>query len=54
MQIAVEKFSEATIGYRQDKEAAQRWARLFSTPYFLVSAVSFCSLSFFLTDRHFC
>ncbi|XP_039123843.1 glycerol-3-phosphate dehydrogenase [NAD(+)] isoform X1 [Dioscorea cayenensis subsp. rotundata] len=38
-EIAVEKFSEATIGYRQDKEAAQRWARLFSTPYFLVSAV---------------
>ncbi|RWW13686.1 hypothetical protein BHE74_00026121 [Ensete ventricosum] len=35
--IAVEKFSEATIGYRQDKEFAQRWARLFCTPYFLVS-----------------
>ncbi|URE40801.1 NAD-dependent glycerol-3-phosphate dehydrogenase C-terminus [Musa troglodytarum] len=37
--IAVEKFSEATIGYRQDKEVAQRWARLFCTPYFLVSVV---------------
>ncbi|URE40798.1 NAD-dependent glycerol-3-phosphate dehydrogenase C-terminus [Musa troglodytarum] len=39
MEIAVEKFSEATIGYRQDKEVAQRWARLFCTPYFLVSVV---------------
>lgn len=39
-QIAVEKFSEATIGYRQDKEVAQTWARLFCTPYFLVSVVS--------------
>uniref|UniRef100_A0A6I9QPZ1 Glycerol-3-phosphate dehydrogenase [NAD(+)] n=2 Tax=Elaeis guineensis var. tenera TaxID=51953 RepID=A0A6I9QPZ1_ELAGV len=38
-EIAVEKFSEATVGYRQDKEVAQRWARLFSTPYFLVSIV---------------
>ncbi|XP_064954899.1 glycerol-3-phosphate dehydrogenase [NAD(+)]-like [Musa acuminata AAA Group] len=38
-EIAVEKFSEATIGYRQDKEVAQRWARLFCTPYFLVSVV---------------
>ncbi|XP_044978620.1 glycerol-3-phosphate dehydrogenase [NAD(+)] isoform X2 [Hordeum vulgare subsp. vulgare] len=39
MQIAVEKFSEATIGYRKDKEAANRWAKLFTTPYFLVSVV---------------
>lgn len=38
-EIAVEKFSEATIGYRQDKDIAQTWARLFTTPYFLVSAV---------------
>ncbi|CAD5166448.1 unnamed protein product [Musa acuminata subsp. malaccensis] len=38
-EIAVEKFSEATIGYKQDKEVAQRWARLFCTPYFLVSVV---------------
>ncbi|OVA17620.1 Glycerol-3-phosphate dehydrogenase [Macleaya cordata] len=38
-EIAVEKFSEATIGYREDEEVAQRWVRLFSTPYFLVSAV---------------
>ncbi|XP_062232319.1 glycerol-3-phosphate dehydrogenase [NAD(+)]-like isoform X2 [Phragmites australis] len=37
MQIAVEKFSEATIGYRKDKEVATRWAKLFTTPYFLVS-----------------
>ncbi|XP_044359853.1 glycerol-3-phosphate dehydrogenase [NAD(+)] isoform X1 [Triticum aestivum] len=39
MQIAVEKFSEATIGYREDKEAANRWAKLFTTPYFLVAIV---------------
>ncbi|TVU37036.1 hypothetical protein EJB05_19019 [Eragrostis curvula] len=39
MEIAVEKFSEATIGYRKDKEAATRWAKLFTTPYFLVSVV---------------
>ncbi|XP_020082751.1 glycerol-3-phosphate dehydrogenase [NAD(+)]-like [Ananas comosus] len=38
-EIAVEKFSEATVGYRQDKEVAQRWARLFGTSYFLVSVV---------------
>ncbi|THU46155.1 hypothetical protein C4D60_Mb09t01970 [Musa balbisiana] len=38
--IAVEKFSEATIGYRQDKEVAQTWARLFCTPYFLVSVAA--------------
>ncbi|OEL12874.1 hypothetical protein BAE44_0026112, partial [Dichanthelium oligosanthes] len=37
MEIAVEKFSEATIGYRKDKEVATRWAKLFTTPYFLVS-----------------
>lgn len=36
-EIAVEKFSEATIGYRKDKEVANRWAKLFTTPYFLVS-----------------
>ncbi|CDJ26518.1 unnamed protein product [Triticum aestivum] len=39
MEIAVEKFSEATIGYREDKEAANRWAKLFTTPYFLVAIV---------------
>jgi hypothetical protein len=33
--------SEATIGYREDKEVANRWAQLFATPYFLVSIVSF-------------
>jgi hypothetical protein len=40
VQIAVEKFSEATIGYRKDKEVTSRWAKLFTTPYFLVSVVS--------------
>ncbi|KAH0467068.1 hypothetical protein IEQ34_004306 [Dendrobium chrysotoxum] len=37
--IAFEKFSEATIGYKHSKEVAQRWAKLFSQSYFLVSAV---------------
>ncbi|KAG0461142.1 hypothetical protein HPP92_021439 [Vanilla planifolia] len=37
--IAVEKFSEATIGYKHSKEVAERWVKLFSQPYFLVSAV---------------
>ena len=36
----MEKFSEATVGYRQNKEAAERWVQLFSTPYFIVTAVS--------------
>lgn len=40
MQIAVEKFSEATVGYRDNKEIADKWVCLFNTPYFLVSAVS--------------
>ncbi|CAA6659603.1 unnamed protein product [Spirodela intermedia] len=38
-EIAVEKFCEATVGHKGDKEMAQRWVQLFSTPYFLVSAV---------------
>ncbi|KAG0450031.1 hypothetical protein HPP92_026962 [Vanilla planifolia] len=38
-EIAVEKFSEATIGYKHSKEVAERWVKLFSQPYFLVSAV---------------
>ncbi|KAL0924434.1 hypothetical protein M5K25_005263 [Dendrobium thyrsiflorum] len=38
-EIAFEKFSEATIGYKHSKEVAQRWAKLFSQSYFLVSAV---------------
>ncbi|KAF9605586.1 hypothetical protein IFM89_017929 [Coptis chinensis] len=38
-EIAVEKFSEATVGYREDREVAQRWVRLFSTSYFHVSPV---------------
>lgn len=40
VQIAVEKFSEATVGYRQNREVAQRWVQLFYTPYFIVTAVS--------------
>lgn len=44
MQIALEKFSEATVGYRKNKESADKWVHLFNTSYFMVSAVSDCSL----------
>ncbi|XP_071711459.1 glycerol-3-phosphate dehydrogenase [NAD(+)] isoform X1 [Rutidosis leptorrhynchoides] len=37
-EIAVEKFSEATVGYRGNREIAENWVQLFSTPYFMVSA----------------
>ena len=40
MQIAVEKFSEATVGYRGNRQIAEKWVQLFSTPYFIVTAVS--------------
>ncbi|CAN8233201.1 unnamed protein product [Cochlearia groenlandica] len=38
-EIAVEKFSEATVGYRGSREIANTWVQLFSTPYFMVTAV---------------
>ncbi|KAL4193545.1 hypothetical protein AMTRI_Chr06g200070 [Amborella trichopoda] len=38
-EIAQEKFSEATVGYREDEETALKWVLLFSTPYFLVTPV---------------
>ncbi|GFP84982.1 glycerol-3-phosphate dehydrogenase [NAD(+)] [Phtheirospermum japonicum] len=40
-EIAMEKFSEATVGYRKDKdkETADKWVQLFNTSYFAVSAV---------------
>ncbi|XP_027154467.1 glycerol-3-phosphate dehydrogenase [NAD(+)] [Coffea eugenioides] len=38
-EIAEEKFSEATVGYRGNKEIADRWVQLFNHPYFIVSAV---------------
>ncbi|XP_028126385.1 glycerol-3-phosphate dehydrogenase [NAD(+)]-like isoform X1 [Camellia sinensis] len=38
-EIAVEKFSEATVGYKENREIAEKWVRLFNTPYFMVSAV---------------
>ncbi|GAV85032.1 NAD_Gly3P_dh_N domain-containing protein/NAD_Gly3P_dh_C domain-containing protein [Cephalotus follicularis] len=38
-EIAVENFSEATIGYRENKEIAEKWVQLFSTPYFIVTPV---------------
>ncbi|KAL0741721.1 hypothetical protein Bca4012_083234 [Brassica carinata] len=34
-EIAVEKFSKATVGYRESREIADRWVQLFSTPYFI-------------------
>ncbi|KFK33089.1 hypothetical protein AALP_AA6G329300 [Arabis alpina] len=36
-EIALEKFSEATVGYRESKEIADTWVQLFSTPYFMVT-----------------
>ncbi|XWS40658.1 hypothetical protein CRYUN_Cryun17cG0014300 [Craigia yunnanensis] len=39
MEIAVEKFSEATVGYRDNREIAEQWVQLFSTPYFMVTPV---------------
>ncbi|XP_019447428.1 PREDICTED: glycerol-3-phosphate dehydrogenase [NAD(+)]-like isoform X2 [Lupinus angustifolius] len=39
-EIAMEKFSEATVGYSQHKEVAERWVQLFTTPYFIVTAVN--------------
>ncbi|KAM2858397.1 hypothetical protein COP2_023941 [Malus domestica] len=38
-EIAVEKFSEATVGYRENKEIAQKWVQLFSTSYFMVTPI---------------
>ncbi|XP_021594720.1 glycerol-3-phosphate dehydrogenase [NAD(+)] isoform X2 [Manihot esculenta] len=38
-EIAVEKFSEATVGYRTNREIAEKWVQLFSTPYFMVTPV---------------
>ncbi|KAL3567830.1 hypothetical protein D5086_030481 [Populus alba] len=38
-EIAVEKFSEATVGYRENREVAKKWVRLFSTLYFVVTPV---------------
>ena len=40
MQIALEQFSEATVGYRKNKEIADKWVKLFNTSYFMVSCVS--------------
>ncbi|KAG4182225.1 hypothetical protein ERO13_A09G031100v2 [Gossypium hirsutum] len=38
-EIAVEKFSEATVGFRDNREIAEQWVKLFSTPYFMVTPV---------------
>ncbi|KAF5479730.1 hypothetical protein F2P56_000527 [Juglans regia] len=39
-EIAMEKFSEATVGYRENRQIADKWVQLFSTPYFLVTAAA--------------
>ncbi|XP_057437410.1 glycerol-3-phosphate dehydrogenase [NAD(+)]-like [Lotus japonicus] len=38
-EIAMEQFSEATVGYSENQEAAETWVQLFNTPYFHVTAV---------------
>ncbi|KAI4339518.1 hypothetical protein MLD38_024457 [Melastoma candidum] len=38
-EIAEGKFSEATVGYRQNRVIAEKWVQLFTTPYFSVSPV---------------
>ncbi|GAB2229685.1 hypothetical protein Droror1_Dr00013936 [Drosera rotundifolia] len=38
-EIAMEQFSEATIGFKESEDVVDRWAGLFSTPYFSVSCV---------------
>ncbi|KAK4426105.1 Glycerol-3-phosphate dehydrogenase [NAD(+)] 1, chloroplastic [Sesamum alatum] len=38
-EIAVGKFSEATVGYRKSKEIADKWVQLFNTSYFAVTPV---------------
>ncbi|XP_018482029.2 glycerol-3-phosphate dehydrogenase [NAD(+)] 1, chloroplastic-like [Raphanus sativus] len=38
-EIAMEKFSEATVGYGGSRDIAEKWVQLFSTPYFMVTPV---------------
>lgn len=38
-EIAEGKFSEATVGYKENREIAEKWVHLFNTPYFVVTAV---------------
>jgi hypothetical protein len=51
-QIAMENFSEATVGYRQNKEAAEKWVQLFNTPYFNVTSVSAKYLFIIVSKLH--
>ncbi|MCO5566450.1 hypothetical protein L7F22_020127 [Adiantum nelumboides] len=39
-EIAQEKFSEATVGYRGEKKVADKWVQVFSKSYFQVTPVS--------------
>ncbi|KAG0565971.1 hypothetical protein KC19_7G027800 [Ceratodon purpureus] len=38
-EVAMEQFSEATVGYRSDTSIAKSWVQAFGTPYFHVAAV---------------
>lgn len=38
-EVAMEQFSEATVGYRSDTSTAKSWVQAFGTPYFHVAAV---------------
>ncbi|MCO5582106.1 hypothetical protein L7F22_035996 [Adiantum nelumboides] len=38
-EIAQEKFSEATVGYRDEKKVADKWVQVFSKSYFQVTPV---------------
>ncbi|XP_010528202.1 PREDICTED: glycerol-3-phosphate dehydrogenase [NAD(+)] 1, chloroplastic-like [Tarenaya hassleriana] len=38
-EIAVGKFSEATVGHRGSIEVADTWVQLFSAPYFMITSV---------------
>ncbi|KAL3683270.1 hypothetical protein R1sor_001292 [Riccia sorocarpa] len=38
-EVAAEKFSEATIGYKDDKQTADKWVKVFGAPYFRVTSI---------------
>lgn len=52
IQIAVEKFSEATVGYRGSREIADTWVQLFNTPYFMVTPVRNLHASLYISCCH--
>ncbi|XP_024396515.1 glycerol-3-phosphate dehydrogenase [NAD(+)] isoform X2 [Physcomitrium patens] len=38
-EVAMEQFSEATVGYKADTSIAKSWVQAFATPYFHVAAI---------------